>query len=128
MRARDFERYFGLYGKSIKAIARKLANSDDELAEDLEQEGALALWLLDPRGASKNESAWIRTAVKNRMIDFLRKYNPQKYESLDARLETGDQVEHDEETGDIVLFTQRVAPPRLMDEELPWETPEEQEE
>lgn len=128
MRKREFERYYQKYLPSIKGIARKLARRDDELALDLEQEGALTLLKLDPRLATTNESAWIRAALSNRMKDYLRKNRPDKYESLDARLDCGDQLERLEETGELKLFTSRAAPPRLHEEETSWESLDENEE
>lgn len=128
MRQREFTKYYERYLPTLKAIARKLAGRDDELAEDLQQEGAMLLWSLDPTKASKNLDAWIRKAIYNRMVGFLRAYDPQKYESLDARLESGDQLEQLEDTGEVVLFTSRPAPPRLMDDDTAWQTLEENEE
>lgn len=93
MRRRDFEKFYKRYAPSIRAIARKLAQRDDELVQDLEQEGALALLLLNPARATTNPDAWIRQALKNRMVDYLRKLKLQKYDSLDGRLDNGDQVE-----------------------------------
>lgn len=107
MRRREFERhYYPKYQASIRAIARKLAQRDDELAQDLEQEGAFALLLLNPDLATSNADAWIRQALKNRMVDYLRKQNPGRYESLDARLEAGDQLEQ-LPAGDVFLRSTR---------------------
>jgi RNA polymerase sigma factor (sigma-70 family) len=127
VRKRDWDKYYPRYLPAIKGIARKLSHNDDQLAEDLEQEGALALWLLTPGNATNNESAWVRMAIRNRMIDFLRKYNPQVYESLDARLDAGDQLEQLEATGELKLFTSRVPGPKLLDE-TEWEALEENDE
>lgn len=107
MRRKQFEEYYAKYLPAIRAIARKLAHRDDALAEDLEQEGAFALLKLDPSRARTNESAWVRMALHNRMVDFLRRYNPKVYISLDARFEAGDQLEQSEETGELTLFSNR---------------------
>jgi len=112
VRRRDYERYYERYLPAIKGIARKLAGSDNELAEDLEQQGALELLQLQPAKATRNESAWIRQALKRRMIDFLRKYNPAIYQSLDARLENGDQVERNA-NGQLTLLSSHHPAPRL---------------
>ena len=101
-------------------MARKLALSDNALAEDLEQEGVMALWLLDPSTAKTNESAMIRTAIWRRMVDFLRGYDPAHYESLDARFETGDQLEK-LDSGELRLRTTRTPLPKLIDE-TEWES------
>jgi hypothetical protein len=52
------------------------------------------------------------------MIDFLRKLNPRKYESLDARLEAGDQLESND--GELTLFTNRPQLPQVLDDTA-WE-------
>lgn len=109
----DFAEYYPRYGGVIRAIARKLAQRDDELVLDLEQEGAMALLFLNPKLATTNPDAWIRQAIKNRMIDYLRKLNPQKYESLDARLASGDQVHQSYTGGELFLVTHRTQLPRL---------------
>jgi DNA-directed RNA polymerase specialized sigma24 family protein len=118
VKASEWERYWPKYQSVIRAIARKLGQKDDDLVKDLEQEGALALWLLKPALANKNPDSWIRQAIKNRMIDFLRKLNPRKYESLDARLEAGDQLESND--GELTLFTNRPQLPQVLDDTA-WE-------
>lgn len=128
MRTREFEKFYKRYRATITAIARKLVGSDDEMVQDLEQEGAMALMKLDPRRATTNADAWIRQAIKNRMIDYLRKNKPPhiRLESLDARLESGDQLEQ-YPSGDFHLITSRPNPPKLH-EETAWEGLEENEE
>lgn len=106
MRKREFEAYYDRYKSVITAIARKLAGTDDELVADLEQEGAVALWRLQPSRATKNPDAWIRQALKFRMVDYLRKNDPRLYESLDERMEAGDQVEQDG-AGTLILRSPR---------------------
>jgi DNA-directed RNA polymerase specialized sigma24 family protein len=86
------EVYYPKYNSVIRAIARKLANTNDTLAEDLYQEGLLALWLCNPKGAQRNKDAYIRQAVKFRMIDYLRKEKLMSQESLDYHLESGRQI------------------------------------
>lgn len=115
MRHKEFAIYYAKYLPSIRAIARKLAHQDDALAEDLEQEGAMALLKLDPQRARTNESSFIRMALHNRMVDFLRRYNPKKYVSLDARFDAGDQLERSEDTGELLLFSNSSPLPRLHD-------------
>jgi len=92
---RQFEKYLALYQGTITAIARKLAGRDDDLVEDLEQEGRVALLFLDPGMARTNLDSMIRQAAHFRMIDFLRRLNPQQYDSLDAMLLNGCQLERD---------------------------------
>lgn len=104
MTKRQFRRYYEQYRTSIQAIARKLGGRDDALVEDLEQEGALTLWLLRLDSVCSNEDAYIRQCLKFRMIDHLRRYNPAIYDSLDVYLDAGAQVERDSETGVLRLL------------------------
>lgn len=90
--------YYPKYHAVIKAIARKLAHKNDALMEDLVSEGLIALWKLDPHKARDNPDAYIRQAVKFRMIDWVRKERPNMYESLTPYLDRGDQVVQDSDT------------------------------
>ena len=101
----DFEgHYYPKYNTVIRAIARKLAQTNDTLAEDLYQEGLIALWKCDPRRSKDNEDAYIRQAVKFRMIDMLRREKLATTESLDARLEGVEQLMADE-AGQMYLLS-----------------------
>jgi len=103
MKKEEFETvYYPRYRTVITAIARKLARSDDDLVQDLHQVGAIALFRLDVSKSLSNPDSWIRQAVKFKMIDFLRKNNPRAFDSLDAALENGDQLERSE-SGELVL-------------------------
>jgi DNA-directed RNA polymerase specialized sigma24 family protein len=93
--------YYPRYNSVIRAIARKLAQTNDVLAEECYQEGLIALWNCDPSRARDNPDAYIRQAVKFRMIDHLRKERLYNIESLEARLELGDQLVS--ELGDLAL-------------------------
>jgi DNA-directed RNA polymerase specialized sigma24 family protein len=84
--------YLPKYDLVIRAIARKLAQTNDTLAEELYQEGIIALWNCDPSKARDNPDAYIRQALKFRMIDYLRRERIYHTESLDARLERGEQL------------------------------------
>lgn len=104
-----FHKYYNRYyikGRVIQRLARKLAKNDRALYEELVQIGLISLWKLNPKKARTNEDAWIRQALVNRMTDFLRKDRPVaiRIESLDARLESGDQLERDAETGQFKLI------------------------
>jgi RNA polymerase sigma factor (sigma-70 family) len=110
MNHQDFDFYYQLYFvklRLVQRIARKLAREDDELAEDLIQEGLLKLSKLNPDKAKVNTDAWIRQSLKFAMVDYLRKNSPHRYESLDARLLDGDQLERDPVTGQLRLLTLR---------------------
>ena len=112
MNNRTFQKYYTKYfieDRIIQRLARKLAKSDTTLYDELVQVGLIALWKLDPKKALHNEDAWIRQALKNRMIDFIRKELPKKplIESLDGRLESGDQLEKNPDTGDFFIITNK---------------------
>ena len=117
MRTREFERYYERYRHVMVGMARKLVGRDDALVEDLTQEAAFALFQLKPERATSNPDAWIRQALRNRMVDYLRRVNPRKYESLDERLESGDQLERLPD-GTLNLITERdnLTPASLQDE------------
>lgn len=89
----DFEQvYYPKYAAVIESIAYKLANHNDTLAQDLVQEGLIALWQCDPEQARSNQDAYIRQAVKFRMIDFLRRQKLSEQESLETHLDNGRQI------------------------------------
>lgn len=90
--------YYPKYAAVIKAIARKLAQRNDALMEELVSEGMIALWKVDPAKARDNPDAFIRQAIKFRMIDWMRKERPDASESLSPYLERGDQVVYDPDT------------------------------
>lgn len=93
MHNEEFETfYLPKYDLVIRAIARKLAQTNDTLAEDLYQEGLIALWNCNPARAKDNPDAYIRQALKFRMIDYLRRERIYNTESLEARLERGEQL------------------------------------
>lgn len=100
MTNREFEEvYYPKYKDAIAALARRFEHTDASLVEDLEQEGAIALWSLDLRRVKKNEASYIKQAVAFRMVDFLRKERPARFESLDAELLSWVRMEVDEDTG-----------------------------
>jgi DNA-directed RNA polymerase specialized sigma24 family protein len=104
----EFEQvYFPKYDLTIRAISRKLGQTNDTLVEDLYQEGMIALWNCDPRRARENQDAYIRQAIKFRMIDFLRKERISEIESLEARLEKGEQLMLDS-AGNLDLVSRRM--------------------
>lgn len=96
--------YYPKYQAVIKAIARKLAQKNDALMEDLVSEGMIALWKVDPSKARDNPDAFIRQAIKFRMIDWIRKERPEMSESLTPYLERGDQVVQDDDTNQARLI------------------------
>ena len=119
--------YYPKYLSAITGIARKLGGRDDALVEDLVQEGLTALWLLDLKKVASNEDAYIRQSVKFKMIDSLRRFNPAAYESLDARLMAGDQLEHDDDTGELFLRSENNTRRAYLDDS-DWELREETQE
>jgi RNA polymerase sigma factor (sigma-70 family) len=89
----EYNALYATYQSAIKAIARKYGNTDEGLVEDLEQEGMICLWKLDISKATVNPDSYVRNALRNRMIDFLRRENPLRHDSLDQRLSDGEDIE-----------------------------------
>lgn len=56
------------------------------MRDDLIQVGLITLWRLEPSKATVNEDAWIRQAIRRRMVSYLRRLQPDRYESLDQLL------------------------------------------
>jgi RNA polymerase sigma factor (sigma-70 family) len=102
--------YYPKYRHLIAGIARKYARNDEELFDDLKQEGAFALLKLRPERARVNLDAWIRQAIKFRMIDYLRKLRLRDTCSLQQFLENGSQVAADPDGGDAQIINWRPAP------------------
>src|SRR5512140_1419324 len=101
----DFEQhYYPKYRSVSRPISRKHAMTNDSLVEALYQEGLIALWSCNPKQARDNPDAFIRQAVKFRMIDFLRKEKLTHLESLEARLERGEEIVV-ADSGDLELVT-----------------------
>lgn len=88
----EFEGIYPIYKNDIRAIARKLAKRDNDLFEDLCSIGSIALWNLDLSKATQNVPAFVKSAIKARMIDFLRKERSYSKESLNTLLALGHQV------------------------------------
>lgn len=110
---KTFADYLPRYINDIQAIARKLAKRDQELFEDLVQEGRIALWGLNPKKARDNEDAWIRQAIYNKMVSFLRRERRRVFDSLDSLLERGAQVM--ESDGEAHMVAPLVRRPRSVD-------------
>lgn len=110
MDEKQYEGYLARYINDIQAIARKLAKRDQELFEDLVQEGRIALWGLNPKKARDNEDAWIRQAIYNKMVSFLRRERRRSFDSLDSLIERGAQVV--EEGGEAHMVSPQVIRPR----------------
>ena len=109
MNTKTFNKYYKKYyveDRVIQRIARKLAKDDRAMYEELVQTGLITLWKLDPKNSNINESAWIRQAIKFRMIDFVRKERGKTsvLDSLDASLARGGQLEKDPDTGHFKLL------------------------
>ena len=94
--------YYPRYYDDIRSIARKYARKDSDLFEDLLQEGLLALFRCNISTVKTNESAFVRQAVKFRMVDFLRRIKLSRHESLDMHLQSGRQIAKDAD-GNFVL-------------------------
>ena len=127
MNSRTFARYHRRYKNTIAAIARKLANSNEDLFQDLVQEGRIALWSLDPAHALTNLDSWIRQVIHFKMVDFLRRSHPKRFESLEDHLLCGEQLHRDPRSGSFTLRGTAQVPAHRLDG-YSWEAPEEQEE
>lgn len=72
----DYETLRTIYDRWIRVLARKLAVSDYDLAEDLEQEGHIALWKASrssPVYNASNTIGYIRSCIRFRMFRFLKR-------------------------------------------------------
>lgn len=86
------------FDKPIRGIARKLSGQSEDLYDELYQVGLIALWRdVDPSRSHTNLSSMVRKAVKCRMIDFLRAYKPNRYQSMEEMFDNGWQLSHVEE-------------------------------
>lgn len=88
----EFTELYPKYESDIRAIARKLARRDNDLFEDLSSVGSITFWGLTLAKAETNEAAWVKSAVRKRMIDFMRKERSYSKESLNTLLARGNQV------------------------------------
>jgi RNA polymerase sigma factor (sigma-70 family) len=93
----QFETYYKIYHSDIQAIARRFARTDEDLFDDLFQEGRLALLAFDPAKVHSNEKACVLQAVRNRIIDWLRAEKRDRTESLNALIANGDQITADDD-------------------------------
>lgn len=100
------EVYLPRYRPVIEALARKVGRRNHELVEDLVQTGLIALWKLDPERAHKNEDAWIRTLLYNKMISVYRREKRRTNESLEVMLDRGAQVAEGE-SGEAMVIVPR---------------------
>jgi DNA-directed RNA polymerase specialized sigma24 family protein len=90
----------------VIAIATKLAGGDPQLQRDLIQTGRITLWELDTSRA-RDPKSYTRYALRNKMIDELRRVRPERETSLDVLLEDGWALDADPWTGE-----RRLAAPR----------------
>jgi len=111
----EFNHHYALYRDAIEGMARKLARADNDLFDDLVSVGMIRLWELDTSKASTNPGSWIRAAIRNGMVDFLRQQRFNETESLTALLAAGNQVTQDPDTGVAYLV---VASPVIQRKEL----------
>lgn len=88
----QFAAYYAKYESAIRAVARKVGKTDDDLVDDLYQEGLMSLWKLDFSKVHTNEKAFVLQAARNRMMDYWRQQKRNAHESLDVKLAQGDQV------------------------------------
>jgi DNA-directed RNA polymerase specialized sigma24 family protein len=111
------EVYYPRYLEDIRNIARKYAKTDNDLFEDLLQEGLLALFRCDIATVRSNESAFVRQAVKFRIVDFLRRSKIVLHESLDTHLQSGRQLAKDMDGNFMLTHNKRIIRNRIRLEE-----------
>jgi RNA polymerase sigma factor (sigma-70 family) len=131
MTNKQFNLYYKRYESVIQAIARKYAASDQDLFDDLMQVATIGLYEADLRRPYKNEDAFLRQVIRNKVIDHLRWLDHKRFDRLDQRLAQGDQVIRDQETGEVTFvhfsprkdnkITERPAPDRLPTEDEDYE-------
>jgi hypothetical protein len=68
----DFEYYYARWAKRIQYLARRLADGDHDLADDLEQTGRCALWRLEMENITGDRERYIWSMLRHQMIDVLR--------------------------------------------------------
>jgi DNA-directed RNA polymerase specialized sigma24 family protein len=79
----EYNAFVRKYQLSINGIARRIAGRNDELCDELQQVGLIALWKFDPGKATTNLDGLVKRHLRNRMIDFIRStYNKYDAESL----------------------------------------------
>lgn len=94
-KTRAYQVLLDRYAPAIRRLARKYGKADDDLVEDLQQVGRITLWELDLDKVKSNEDAFVRQAIKYRMIDWLRSEGNYRKESLDSKMSGGAQVVKD---------------------------------
>jgi RNA polymerase sigma factor (sigma-70 family) len=99
MTDQEFDALLAQYKEAISGMARKLARTDTDLFDDLVSVGMIRLWQLDISKATSNADSWIRAAIRNAMVDFIRQQRLSETESLTALLAAGNQVTTDPDTG-----------------------------
>ena len=99
----QFALYYKRYAAVIQAIARRYATTDQDLFDDLVQVGTIGLYEADLRRPYKNEDAFLRQIIRNKVIDHLRWIDQKRFERLDQRLVQGDQVVKDLDTGEVTF-------------------------
>jgi hypothetical protein len=68
----EFEVHLPKFERSIYAISRKIAGSNEVLYDDLVQVGRISLWKFDLARVQTNVVGCINRHLRNRMIDFVR--------------------------------------------------------
>lgn len=124
MNNREFRRYHVKYKSVIQAIARKYAGADQDLFDDLVQVATIGLLDADLRRPYKNEDAFLRQVIRNKVVDHLRWLDYKDFDSLDQRLAQGDQIVKDFDGEITFVHGNNRKDPRNMERPLP-ERPDE---
>jgi RNA polymerase sigma-70 factor (ECF subfamily) len=81
-----FSQLFSHFSPYLKSFLMKAGSVNSEIAEELVQETMIKVWRKAPSYSQDQASAstWIYTIARNTRIDWLRKQNRQRPESLNA--------------------------------------------
>tara|TARA_Y100001970_G_scaffold281470_1_gene392324 strand:- start:606 stop:1208 length:603 start_codon:yes stop_codon:yes gene_type:complete len=81
-----FSQLFSHFSPYLKSFLMKAGGVNSEIAEELVQETMIKVWRKAPSYSQNQASAstWIYTIARNTRIDWLRKQNRQRPESLNA--------------------------------------------
>ena len=82
-----FSDYYRLHQKRLTAYAMAILAGDKEAAEDVVDEAFLDLWKNAAKYSARgNAMGWIRRVVRNKAVDWLRKFGDQK---VDLQAQSG---------------------------------------
>lgn len=69
MTEEEFNELYPRYREFTRAFARRLADSDPDMADEYEQIGRIALWEFDRSRIETNEDSYIKRAIRNTLLN-----------------------------------------------------------